>query len=160
MKQHAAHAGSVPSSAVVMHRRHEQRSKHPIHLTHVGADRALPADTFVRLVHQQSPTLPVVAIVHLTSADLRALLRIAPIGVEGVIAVGVDSPWSVLQSVLTSPAVEASIETVLTALRPRVTDGAWPFVTSVVRAVKTPVTVDEFRYSPTVPVAQPVTEIV
>lgn len=81
----------------------------------VAADPALSTDTIVRLVHQRCPTLPVVAAVHLTSANLRALLQIAPIGVDGVIVSGVDSPWSVVQSVLGSPALDTSIETVLAA---------------------------------------------
>jgi hypothetical protein len=113
-------------------------------LTDLGADRGLPVDAFVRVVRQRSPTLPLVAVVHLTSPDVRALLRIAPIGVEGVIAVGVDSPWMVLQSILTPPAIDASIEAVLAVLRPRVSDHAWPVVAFAVRAAKAPMTVDDW----------------
>jgi AraC-like DNA-binding protein len=113
-------------------------------LTDVAPDRELPADAFVRLVHQRFPKLPVVAVVHLTSVDVRALLRIAPIGVEEVIAIGIDSPWQVVQSVLTSPAVDASIEMVLSTLRPRIRDDAWPFVTSVVRGASTPISVNDW----------------
>jgi AraC-like DNA-binding protein len=113
-------------------------------ITDVAADPALSTDTFLRLVHQRCPTLPVVAAVHLTSANLRALLQIAPIGVDGVIVAGVDSPWSVVQSVLGSPAIDTSIETVLAALRPRVQERAWPFVTSLVRTSTTPATVNDW----------------
>lgn len=113
-------------------------------LTDVGADRALPPEVFLRLVHQQFPTLPVVAIVHLTSGDLRGLLRIAPVGVDEVIVFGVDSPWQVLQSVLRPPAIEASVETVLAALGPYVRPNGWPFVAFAVRAASTPLTVDDW----------------
>lgn len=116
-------------------------------LTDLAADSSMPAETFVRLVHQQSPRLPVVAVVHLTNVDLRALLRIAPIGVDGVIAAGVDSPWSVLESVIVSPAIDASVETVLATLRPRVGDRAWAIVPSVVGVSTTPVTVDDWSTS-------------
>jgi AraC-like DNA-binding protein len=113
-------------------------------LTDLTRDPELPADTFIRSIHQRCPTLPIIAVVHLTSTDLRALLRIAPIGVEGLIVVGIDQPWQVVQSLLASPAVDASIEAVLAMLRPRCRDDAWPFVMSAVRAVSTPMTVDDW----------------
>ena len=116
-------------------------------LTDLAPGPALPAEAFVRIVRQRYPTLPVVAIVHLTSADMRALVQIAPVGVDGMIAVGIDSPWPVLRSLLASPVVDASAETVLSALRFRVRDDAWPFLTFVLRAAKTSMTVDDWSAS-------------
>lgn len=107
----------------------------------------MPADAFVRLARQRFPKLPVVAVVHLTSADFRGLLQVAPVGISAVFAIGVDSPSQVLQSVVASPAVDASVEAVLSALRPRVCDAAWPFVTFAVSTASAPTTVEDWSAS-------------
>ena len=113
-------------------------------LTDARPDPSMPADAFVRAVHRRFPTLPIVAVVHITSVDLRALLPIATAGVDDLIVMGADSPWEVIKSVLGAPALEASIETVLRTLRPWIAADAWPFVSFAVRAATRPLTVSDW----------------